>query len=67
VVLWSKEKFDAADKTTSTIKTGVYYQILESQNFELLSRSSHQSQGFGSGRNGEDSEYLELTWNADIN
>jgi LmbE family N-acetylglucosaminyl deacetylase len=60
----SKEKFDAADKTKlSTIQTGVYYSNLGKSNQEIaaLSRSSHQSQGFGStGSRGEDSEYLEL-------
>lgn len=60
----SKEKFDAADKTNlTTIQTGVYYQNLGKSNQEIaaLSRSSHQSQGFGStGSRGEDNEYLEL-------
>ncbi|CAM2940741.1 PIG-L family deacetylase [Flavobacterium frigoris] len=60
----SKEKFDAADKTNlTTIETGVYYPNLGKSNQETaaLSRSSHQSQGFGStGSRGEESEYLEL-------
>lgn len=60
----SQEKFDAADKTKlTTIKTGVYYANLGKSNQEIaaLSRSSHQSQGFGStGSRGEESEYLEL-------
>jgi hypothetical protein len=60
----SQEKFDAADKTTlTTIETGVYYPNIGKSNQEIaaLSRSSHQSQGFGSsGSRGEDSEYLEL-------
>ena len=60
----SKEKFDAADKTNlTTIQTGVYYPDLGKSNQEIaaLSRSSHQSQGFGStGSRGEDAEYLEL-------
>ena len=60
----SKEKFDAADKTNlTTIQTGVYYPNLGKSNQEIaaLSRSSHQSQGFGStGSRGEDFEYLEL-------
>lgn len=60
----SKEKFDAADKTNlTTIETGVYYPNLGKSNQEIaaLSRSSHQSQGFGStGSRGEESEYLEL-------
>jgi hypothetical protein len=58
------KKFDAADKTTlTTIETGVYYPNIGKSNQEIaaLSRSSHQSQGFGSsGSRGEDSEYLEL-------
>jgi len=60
----SKERFDAADKTNlTTIETGVYYPNLGKSNQEIaaLSRSSHQSQGFGStGNRGEESEYLEL-------
>jgi LmbE family N-acetylglucosaminyl deacetylase len=60
----SKEKFDAADKTNlTTIETGVYYPKLGKSNQEIaaLSRSSHQSQGFGTtGSRGEESEYLEL-------
>ncbi|MEZ7506544.1 PIG-L family deacetylase [Flavobacterium sp. Arc2] len=60
----SQEKFDAADKSNlTTIKTGVYYPNLGKSNQEIaaLSRSSHQSQGFGStGVRGEESEYLEL-------
>ncbi|MBC5838386.1 PIG-L family deacetylase [Flavobacterium muglaense] len=60
----SKEKFDAANKSKlATIQTGVYYQNLGKSNQEIaaLSRSSHQSQGFGStGSRGEDTEYLEL-------
>jgi LmbE family N-acetylglucosaminyl deacetylase len=60
----SKEKFDAAVKTNlTTIETGVYYSNLGMSNQEIaaLSRSSHQSQGFGStGSRGEESEYLEL-------
>ena len=60
----SKEKFDAADKTNlTTIQTGVYYPNLGKSNQEIaaLSRSSHQSQGFGStGSRGEETEYLEL-------
>ncbi|WP_369764828.1 PIG-L family deacetylase [Flavobacterium sp. WC2429] len=60
----SKEKFDGADKTNlTTIQTGVYYPDLGKSNQEIaaLSRSSHQSQGFGStGSRGADSEYLEL-------
>lgn len=60
----SQEKFDAADKATlSTLKTGTYYKNLGKSNQEIaaLSRSSHQSQGFGStGSRGIDTEYLEL-------
>lgn len=60
----SQEKFDAADKTKlTTLKTGVYYANLGKSNQEIaaLSRSSHQSQGFGAtGNRGEDTEYLEL-------
>lgn len=60
----SKEKFDAADKTNLlSIQTGVYYQSLGKSNQEIaaLSRSSHQSQGFGStGSRGEETEYLEF-------
>lgn len=60
----SKEKFDAADKTNLiTLQTGVYYPTLGKSNQEIaaLSRSSHQSQGFGStGSRGEEREYLEF-------
>ncbi|MBU0941140.1 MAG: PIG-L family deacetylase [Bacteroidetes bacterium] len=60
----TQEKFDAADKTRlTTIKTGTYYANLGKSNQEIaaLSRSSHQSQGFGStGSRGEDVDYLEL-------
>jgi LmbE family N-acetylglucosaminyl deacetylase len=60
----SQEKFDAADKTKlTTIKTGTYYANLGKSNQEIaaLSRSSHQSQGFGStGSRGEDVDYLEI-------
>ncbi|MES2543245.1 MAG: PIG-L family deacetylase [Bacteroidota bacterium] len=60
----SKEKFDAADKTNLIqLQTGVYYQSIGKSNQEIaaLSRSRHQSQGFGStGTRGEESEYLEL-------
>ncbi|EIA07398.1 PIG-L family deacetylase [Flavobacterium frigoris] len=60
----SKEKFDAADKTNLVnLQTGVYYPTLGKSNQEIaaLSRSSHQSQGFGStGSRGEDTEYLEF-------
>lgn len=60
----SKEKFDKADKTNLfSIPTGVYYTALGKSNQEIaaLSRSRHQSQGFGNtGVRGEDSEFLEL-------
>jgi LmbE family N-acetylglucosaminyl deacetylase len=60
----SQEKFDAADKSKFTIlQTGVYYSKTGKSNQEIaaLSRSSHQSQGFGStGSRGEQTEYLEL-------
>lgn len=59
----SKEKFAAADKSNFvTIETGVYYPSVGKSNQEIsaLSRSCHQSQGFGStGSRGEDIEYLE--------
>ncbi|WP_432670938.1 PIG-L family deacetylase [Flavobacterium sp. SM2513] len=61
----SKEKFDAADKTNLVnLSTGTYYQSFGKSNQEIasLSRSSHQSQGFGStGVRGDDMEYLEFT------
>lgn len=60
----SKEKFDAADKTNlCQLQIGTYYQSLGKSNQEIaaLSRSRHQSQGFGStGTRGEDNEYLEF-------
>jgi LmbE family N-acetylglucosaminyl deacetylase len=60
----SKEKFDAADKTNlSALQIGVYYPSIGKSNQEIaaLSRSCHQSQGFGStGSRGEEIEYLEL-------
>ncbi|WP_333667430.1 PIG-L family deacetylase, partial [Flavobacterium sp.] len=60
----SKEKFDAADKTNLiNLKIGTYYQSLGKSNQEIaaLSRSRHQSQGFGStGTRGEEEEYLEF-------
>jgi LmbE family N-acetylglucosaminyl deacetylase len=59
----SKEKFDAANKSNLfSIQTGVYYSSIGKSNQEIaaLSRSRHQSQGFGStGSRGEDTEYLE--------
>ena len=60
----SKEKFEAADKTNLiNMKIGTYYQSLGKSNQEIaaLSRSRHQSQGFGStGTRGEEDEYLEF-------
>lgn len=60
----SKEKFDAADKSNlNKLQIGTYYQSLGKSNQEIaaLSRSRHQSQGFGStGTRGEDNEYLEF-------
>jgi len=60
----SKEKFDAADKSNLyKLQIGTYYQSLGKSNQEIaaLSRSRHQSQGFGStGTRGEDNEYLEF-------
>ena len=60
----SKEKFEAADKTNlSALQIGVFYPSLGKSNQEIaaLSRSCHQSQGFGStGSRGEETEYLEL-------
>ena len=60
----SQEKFNAADKTNMlSLQTGVYYAAAGKSNQEIaaLSRSRHQSQGFGStGTRGEETEYLEL-------
>ncbi len=60
----SKEKFDAIDKSNlMTLKTGVFYQSVGKSNQEIaaLSRSRHQSQGFGStGTRGEETEYLDF-------
>ena len=60
----SQAKFDAADKSNFlSMQTGVYYASTGKSNQEIaaLSRSSHQSQGFGStGTRGEETEYLEL-------
>ncbi len=59
----SKEKFAAASKTNYVcIETGVYYPTIGKSNQEIaaLSRSSHQSQGFGTtGVRGDETEYLE--------
>ena len=61
----TKDKFDSADKSNlANLSTGTYYQSLGKSNQEIaaLSRSRHQSQGFGtSGARGDDMEYLEFT------
>lgn len=60
----SQEKFDAADKSSMLeIITGVYDPKGGLSNSEIaaLSRSKHQSQGFGTtGTRGTETEYLEL-------
>lgn len=60
----SREQFNKADKSQLVnFETGVYYPLFGKSNQEIasLSRSQHQSQGFGStGSRGEDIEYLEL-------
>lgn len=60
----SKEKFEAADKSSqSKLQIGTYYQSVGKSNQEIaaLSRSRHQSQGFGStGTRGEEEEFLEF-------
>lgn len=60
----SKEKFDKADKSNLIqLQTGVYYPSTGKSNQEIaaLSRSRHQSQGFGNtGTRGEEMEYLEF-------
>lgn len=60
----SQEAFDAADKSNLVqLKTGTFYPSLGLSNSEIaaLSRSKHQSQGFGNtGSRGEETEYLEL-------
>ncbi|MDP2159447.1 MAG: PIG-L family deacetylase [Flavobacterium sp.] len=60
----SREKFDQADKKNLVnFETGIYYPLFGKSNQEIaaLSRSRHQSQGFGStGSRGEEIEYLEL-------
>jgi LmbE family N-acetylglucosaminyl deacetylase len=60
----SKEKFEKADKSNlSKLQTGVYYEQFGKSNQEIaaLSRSCHQSQGFGNtGTRGEEEEYLEF-------
>lgn len=60
----SREKFEKADKSTQTkLNIGTYYQSFGKSNQEIaaLSRSCHQSQGFGNtGTRGEEDEYLEF-------
>ncbi|WP_035671869.1 PIG-L family deacetylase [Flavobacterium sp. 83] len=60
----SKEKFDAADKSNLLeMQIGTYFPSIGKSNQEIaaLSRSRHQSQGFGStGSRGEETEYLEF-------
>ncbi len=60
----SREKFEKADKTNlSKLQIGVYYEQFGKSNQEIaaLSRSCHQSQGFGNtGTRGEEDEYLEF-------
>ncbi|CAM4096370.1 PIG-L family deacetylase [Flavobacterium antarcticum] len=60
----TKDKFDSADKTNLVnLSTGTFYEALGKSNQEIaaLSRSRHQSQGFGtSGVRGDDMEYLEF-------
>ena len=59
-----KENFDKADKSNLIpLQIGVYYPSLGKSNQEIaaLSRSKHQSQGFGTtGTRGEELEYLEF-------
>ncbi|RXR21444.1 PIG-L family deacetylase [Flavobacterium stagni] len=60
----SKEKFEKADKSKQAqLQIGVYYPFAGKSNQEIaaLSRSCHQSQGFGNtGTRGEEDEYLEF-------
>lgn len=60
----SKENFEKADKSNFIpINIGVYYPSFGKSNQEIaaLSRSKHQSQGFGTtGNRGEELEYLEF-------
>lgn len=60
----SQEKFEKADKSNHvSVETGSYFPALGLSNGEIasLSRSKHQSQGFGStGSRGTETEYLEL-------
>lgn len=60
----SREKFNQADKSNLVaVEVGKYFQTLGTSNQEIaaLSRSQHQSQGFGSTANrGDETEYLEI-------
>lgn len=60
----SKENFEKADKSKQAqLQIGVYYPFAGKSNQEIaaLSRSCHQSQGFGNtGTRGEEDEYLEF-------
>lgn len=60
----SQEKFEKADKSNLyTLTTGQFYPALGLSDSEIsaLSRSKHQSQGFGNtGSRGQEKEYLEL-------
>jgi len=60
----SREKFEKADKSNLlSFDMGVYYPLRGLSNSEIasLSRSQHQSQGFGStGSRGSEMEYIEL-------
>lgn len=60
----SREKFEKADKSNlAQMQIGVYYPSVGKSNQEIaaLSRSRHQSQGFGStGTRGEEMEYAEF-------
>ena len=59
-----KDQFNKADKSSlSKVETGSFYPLTGQSNQEIaaLSRSRHQSQGFGtSGARGEDLDYLEF-------
>jgi LmbE family N-acetylglucosaminyl deacetylase len=59
-----RDKFEKADKSNlAQINTGTYFSDLGKSNQEIaaLSRSRHQSQGFGStGSRGDEDEYLEF-------
>ncbi|WP_339612040.1 LmbE family protein, partial [uncultured Planktosalinus sp.] len=60
----SQEKFERADKSNLVaLNTGAFYPSIGLSNGEIaaLSRSQHQSQGFGNtGSRGQETEYLEL-------